>query len=77
VAEIDQQAELEARGLQIVVYLGSMHFCELRDSFELHDDLVPTNEVGDILPLYATSLVMELEFGFSAKHNPNSISMHS
>ena len=48
IAEVDEQAELETRGLQVVEDLGFVFGCKGGKGFGLNDDLPVTDKIGEI-----------------------------
>ena len=45
-AEVDEDAELQATGVKVVEHLGAMLVARRRDGLEFHEDLVIDDEVG-------------------------------
>ena len=61
VAEIDEEGELEAGGLEVILHLGTMGVRQLLHGFDLDDDFVVADEVGDVFAFELGAFVVELE----------------
>ncbi len=58
-AEVDQQAEFQARRLEVVLNLRAVLVSQFRHGFQFHDDLVVADEVGLVFRAQRTVFVFQ------------------
>ena len=63
ITEIDEDAESEAGGFEVVVELSPVNIIEDFDSFDLDDDLGVGYEVGLVILGKTIALVIDFQFG--------------
>jgi hypothetical protein len=60
-AKVHKQAEFESRGLQIIVHLCTKHIFQIRNGFDLHDDLSKAHEISLICQIEDLALIVEYQ----------------
>jgi hypothetical protein len=70
VAKVDEEAEAEAGGLEVIMDLGAVPVGELGNGLDFEDDLVETDEVGLVGLLQEPSLIPQLQISLRVERDP-------